>query len=81
MKKLKNLLRRIWDKICGNEYDFELPPSWPMDRCYDCGVSMTPPYWEKFVEISGKEYSVPHCDTCMEKQEEEIRKYQNRKTP
>jgi len=74
MSRLRLFFNNLWDKIRGVEYDLELPQPYPMDKCWDCNTPTPPDCWQRFVVISGKEYSVPHCDVCMDKQEEQIRK-------
>lgn len=47
------------------------PEGYGTKNCYDCGkkppLSDNPDggHWEKFVIISGKDYSVPVCDECI----------------
>ena len=54
-----------------NESKYEivgLPPSYGTKKCSECQAD--PPevgwFWERFVEIDGKQYSLPICDGCDE---------------
>lgn len=57
------------------------PPLYGTKKCYDCGKEPQPDdnWWHRFVEQDGKQYSVPQCDECGEKMEEEIRKHGSKK--
>lgn len=65
------------------EETLDLPPRYGTNKCYDCGLEPRPEdnWWERFVEIDGKECSVPQCDACGFIMEQDIKAHQGNKAP
>lgn len=44
-----------------------IPESYGTRNCYDCGAEPVEGFgfWERFIIIDGRQWSVPQCDICM----------------
>jgi len=64
-----------------NEETLNLPPSYGTKKCYDCGLEPRSEdnWWERFVEIDGKEVSVPQCEACGFIMEQRIKAHGSKK--